>query len=98
MNMREIMKAQQRLQKLQEELEQSQFSGSAGGGAVTITMKGNYEITAIKIDPEAVNPEDIGELETMLLAAAKDAFSKVAEAQQKMLTTITGGLKIPGLF
>jgi DNA-binding YbaB/EbfC family protein len=98
MNMREIMKAQQRLQKLQEELEQSQFSGSAGGGAVTITMKGNYEITAIKIDPEAVNPEDIGELETMLLAAAKDAFSKVAEAQQKMLTTITGGIKIPGLF
>ncbi|MBX5458250.1 MAG: YbaB/EbfC family nucleoid-associated protein [Thermogemmatispora sp.] len=98
MNMREIMKAQQRLQKLQEELEQSQFSGSAGGGAVTITMKGNYEITAIKIDPEAVNPEDIGELETMLLAAAKDAFSKVAEAQQKMVTTITGGMKIPGLF
>ncbi|GER83055.1 MAG: YbaB/EbfC family nucleoid-associated protein [Thermogemmatispora sp.] len=98
MNMREIMKAQQRLQKLQEELEQSQFSGSAGGGAVTITMKGNYEITAIKIDPEAVNPEDIGELETMLLAAAKDAFSKVAEAQQKMFTTITGGIKIPGLF
>jgi DNA-binding YbaB/EbfC family protein len=98
MNMREIMKAQQRLQKLQEELEQSQFSGSAGGGAVTITMKGNYEITAIKIDPEAVNPEDIGELETMLLAAARDAFSKVAEAQQKMLTTITGGIKIPGLF
>src|SRR5579875_3912278 len=98
MNMREIMKAQQRLQKLQEELEQSQFSGSAGGGAVTITMKGNYEITAIKIDPEAVNPEDIGELEAMLLAAAKDAFSKVVEAQQKMFTTITGGIKIPGLF
>nr|BBH92562.1 hypothetical protein KTA_07610 [Thermogemmatispora argillosa] len=98
MNMREIMKAQQRLQKLQEELEQSQFSGSAGGGAVTITMKGNYEITAIKIDPEAVNPEDIGELEAMLLAAAKDAFSKVVEAQQKMVNSITGGLKIPGLF
>ncbi|MBX5451689.1 YbaB/EbfC family nucleoid-associated protein [Thermogemmatispora sp.] len=98
MNMREIMKAQQRLQKLQEELEQSQFSGSAGGGAVTITMKGNYEITAVKIDPEAVNPEDIGELEAMLLAAAKDAFSKVVEAQQKMVSSITGGMKIPGLF
>ncbi|WP_376795217.1 YbaB/EbfC family nucleoid-associated protein [Thermogemmatispora sp.] len=96
--MREIMKAQQRLQKLQEELEQSQFSGSAGGGAITVTMKGNYEITAIKIDPEAVNPEDIGELEAMLLAAAKDAFSKVAEAQQKMVNSITGGIKIPGLF
>ncbi|WP_069805655.1 YbaB/EbfC family nucleoid-associated protein [Thermogemmatispora onikobensis] len=98
MNMREIMKAQQRLQKLQEELEQSQFNGSAGGGAVTVTMKGNYEITAIKIDPEAVNPEDIGELEGMLLSAARDAFSKVAEAQQKMVSSITGGIKIPGLF
>jgi DNA-binding YbaB/EbfC family protein len=98
MNMREIQKVQQRLQKMQEDLENSQFSGTAGGGAVTITMKGNYEITAIKIDPEAVNPEDLGELEAMLLAAAKDAFSRVSEAQQKLMSSITGGIKIPGLF
>ncbi|HEV2582796.1 MAG TPA: YbaB/EbfC family nucleoid-associated protein [Ktedonobacteraceae bacterium] len=98
MNMREIQKVQQRLMKMQEELEASQFTGTAGGGAVTITMSGKYEITAVKIDPEAFNPEDIGELEVMVLAACKAVYEKVSDAQQKMTSSVTGGLKIPGLF
>ena len=94
MNMREIQKMQQRLFKMQEELENTLFTGTAGGGAVTITMSGKFEITAVKIDPEAFNAEDIAELEVMVLAAAKDAYNKATEAQQKM----TGSLKIPGLY
>ncbi len=94
MNMREIQKMQQRLIKMQEELENTLFTGTAGGGAVTITMSGKFEITAVKIDPEAFNAEDIAELEVMVLAACKDAHSKVTEAQQKL----TSNLKIPGLF
>ena len=53
MNMREIQKMQQRLAKMQEELESSEFTGTAGGGAVTLTMNGKFEISAVKIDPEA---------------------------------------------
>src|SRR5262252_638061 len=98
MNMREIQKMQQRLLKMQEELENTLFTGTAGGGAVTITMSGKFEITAVKIDPEAFNAEDIAELEVMVLAAAKDAHNKVADAQQKMIGSATGGMKIPGLF
>jgi DNA-binding YbaB/EbfC family protein len=98
MNMREIQKMQQRLLKMQEELEATQFTGTAGGGAVTISMSGKYEISAVKIDPEAFSAEDIGELEVMVKAAAKDAFDKVTEAQQKLLSGATGGMKIPGLF
>lgn len=98
MNMREIQKLQQRLMKMQEELESSQFTGTAGGGAVTITMSGKYEISAVKIDPDAFNTEDIAELEVMILAAAKDAHNKVTEAQQKITSSITGGMRIPGLF
>ncbi len=94
MNMREIQKMQQKLIKMQEELEATQFTGTAGGGAVTITMSGKFEITAVKIDPEAFNAEDIAELEVMVLAAARDAFNKVSEAQQRM----TSGMNIPGLF
>ena len=82
MNMREIQKMQQKLMKMQEELEASQFTGTAGGGAVTITMSGKYEVTAVKIDPEAFNAEDIAELEVMALAAARDAFNKATDAQQ----------------
>jgi DNA-binding YbaB/EbfC family protein len=98
MNMREIQKMQQKLMKMQEELEASQFTGTAGGGAVTITMSGKFEITSVKIDPEAFNPEDIAELEIMVKAAAKDAFDRATEAQQKLLANATGGMRIPGMF
>ncbi len=84
--------------KMQEELEASEFVGTAGGGAVTITMSGKFEVTAVKIDPEAFNAEDIAELEVMVLAAARDAFNRATEAQQKMLSNVTGGMRIPGMF
>jgi len=92
--MREIQKMQQKIMKLQEELEAAQFVGTAGGGAVTITMSGKFEITTVKIDPEAFNAEDIAELEVMVLAAARDAFNKANEAQQKL----ANNMKIPGMF
>jgi DNA-binding YbaB/EbfC family protein len=98
MSMRDIQKMQQRLLKMQEELDVSQFVGTAGGGAVTITMSGKFEVTSVKIDSEAFNAEDIAELEVMVLAAAKDAFNKATAAQQKMLSSATGGMKIPGMF
>src|SRR5579864_7758239 len=98
MNMREIQKMQQKLLKMQDELEASQFVGTACGGAVTITMSGKFDITAVKIDPEAFNAEDIAELEVMVLAAAKDAFNKASDAHQKMLGSATGGMRIPGLL
>ncbi len=98
MNMREIQKIQQKIMKMQEELEARQFVGTAGGGAVTITMSGKYEILAVKIDPEAFNAEDVAELEVMVLAAAKDAFNRVTEAQQQVISSATGGMRLPGLF
>jgi len=98
MNMRELQKMQQKLMRMQEELEASQFTGTAGGGAVTIIMSGKFEISAVKIDPEAFNAEDIAELEVMVLAAAKAVYEKVSDAQEKMSSSLTGGMKIPGLF
>ena len=98
MNMREVQKMQQKLMKMQEELEASQFTGTAGGGAVSITMSGKFEVTGVKIDPEAFNAEEIEDLEAMIKAAAKDAFDRASEAQQKLMMSATGGMKIPGLF
>src|SRR6266702_6399014 len=101
MSMRDIQKMQQRILKMQEELEASQFAGTAGGGAVKITISGKFEVTAVEIDPEAFNAEDIAELEVMVLAAAKDAFNKASEAQQKLTSNLAGGMNlpnIPGLF
>lgn len=98
MSMRDIQKVQQKILKMQEELEQTHFTGTAGGGAVTITVNGKGEIAAVRIDPEAFNPQDIGELETMTLAAARDAQQKASQAQERLTMNLTGGMKIPGLF
>ncbi len=98
MNMREIQKMQQKLVKMQEELESTLFTGTAGGGAVTITVNGNLEMSAVKIDPEAFNAEDIAELEVMVLAATNDAVGKANDAKARLTSNMTGGMKIPGLF
>jgi nucleoid-associated protein EbfC len=98
MNMREIQKMQQQMMKMQEELEAKSFTGTAGGGAVAIVMSGKYEISSVKIDPEAFSADDIEELEVMVKAAAKDAHDRVTDAQQKLVSSATGGMKIPGLF
>lgn len=97
MNMREIQKMQQKLLKMQEELEASEFTGTAGGGAVTVVISGKFEVNSVKIDPEAFDPSDIAELEVMVVAASKDAFNKATEAQQKLVSNATGGMKIPGM-
>jgi len=98
MNMREMQKMQQKLAKAQQELENTLFTGTAGGGAVVITVNGKLETTAVKIDPEAFNPDDIAELEVMIMAAIKDAQGKANEVQERMAMSVTGNLKIPGLF
>ncbi len=98
MNMREIQKIQQKMMKMQEELEATKFTGTAGGGAVTITMTGKFEIVGVKIDPEAFSADEINELEVMVRSAAKDAFDRTTDAQQRLMSNATGGLKIPGLF
>jgi DNA-binding YbaB/EbfC family protein len=98
MNMREIQKMQQQMMRMQEELEAKSFTGTAGGGAVTIVMSGKYDISSVKIDPEAFSADDIEELEVMVKAAAKDAHDRVTDAQQKLVSSATGGMKIPGLF
>jgi len=97
-NVQKMQQMQQKLLKLQEELEATIFTGTAGGGAVTIKMSGKFEITDVKIDPEAFSAEDIIDLEVMVKAAAKDAFDKATDAQQKLVNNATGGMKIPGLF
>ncbi len=97
-NMKALQQMQQKVLKMQEELANSTFEGTAGGGAVTLTLKGTYEVVAVKISPEAVDPEDVASLEDLIIAAARDAFEKVRAQQEKQQEKLLGGMKIPGLF
>jgi len=93
-NIQQMMKQAQVMQeKMQKEMEELRVDASAGGGVVTVEMKGNHEIVALKIDPEAVKDGDVEMLQDMIMAAANEANRKVDEAMKGKL----GGMLPPGL-
>jgi len=94
LNIEQMMKqAQNMQQKMQKEMEELRVDASAGGGVVTVQMKGNHEIIALKIDPEAVKDGDVEMLQDMILAAINEGNRKVDEAMKGKL----GGMLPPGL-
>src|SRR4051794_3671981 len=95
--MRQMQQMQTRLLQAQEALAQETVEGSAGGGAVTVTMTGQQKAQAVKIDPDVVDPEDVEMLQDMILAAISDAQTKAQQLAESRLGAITGGMKIPGL-
>ena len=95
---KQAQKMQQDMLKMQEEMEQSEFEASAGGGVVTVKMSGKKELVSVSIKPEAVDPDDVEMLEDLVLTAVNDALSKVDAANASKMSSITGGLNIPGMF
>jgi len=95
--LKEAQRLQQQMMELQEQVAQKTVEASAGGGMVTVRANGRQELTAIKIDPEVVNPEDVQMLEDLVLAACNEALRKARELVQQELGKLTGGLKLPGL-
>ena len=98
MMLKQAQQLQARLAKAQEELEHVTVEASSGGGAVTVTANGKQQVTSVKIAPEAVSPDDVEMLQDLVLAAVSEALAKAQEAAQAHLGSLTGGLKIPGLF
>lgn len=99
---RKMLKQAQQLQKrmaqMQEELEERTVVASAGGGVVTAVVSGKMHVESITIDPDAVDPEDVELLQDMVLAAVNDGLEKAQEMVGKEMSSLTGGLKIPGLM
>ncbi len=95
-NMNNLMKQAQRMQRQmeeqQKEMETKEFTATVGGGAVEITVTGKKEVTKVRIDPEAVDPEDVETLEDMIMAAVNDAFRQVEDAQAAQMSKLTGGM------
>jgi DNA-binding YbaB/EbfC family protein len=97
-NMKMIQQMQTRVMKIQQELAETIVEGSAGGGVVTARVTGAREFESIKIDPSAVDPDDVEMLEDLITAAIKDAMTKAAALGEEKLGGLTGGMKIPGLM
>ena len=94
---KQAQKMQQNMLKMQEEIEQSEFEATAGGGAVCVKMSGKKELSEVKIKPEAVDPDDVEMLEDLILTAVNDVIKQVDNASASKMSSITGGLNIPGL-
>ena len=95
---KQAQKMQQNMLKMQEEIEQSEFEATAGGGAVCVKMSGKKELSEVKIKPEAVDPDDVEMLEDLILTAVNDVIKQVDNASASKMSSITGGLNIPGMF
>jgi len=95
-NMNNLMKQAQKMQKQMEEqakeFETKEFTASAGGGVVTVTVSGKKEVTKVTIDPSAVDPEDVEMLQDMVMAATNEALRKLEEENRSMMGKFTGGL------
>lgn len=96
-SVKQLQQMQQRLLKAQEALANETVEATAGGGAVTVVITGNQQVRSIKIDPEAVDPNDVTILEDLITAAINEAIAKSQELATKRMAAITGNLRIPGL-
>ena len=99
-NMQQIMKQAQKMQEqvaqAQAELAAAEVAGTAGGGLVSVVMTGLGEVKSVRIDPKAVDPDDVESLEDMLLAAIRNAAEAQRELTEKKMGPVTGGLSLPG--
>lgn len=101
-NMNQMIKQAQKMQEdmanLQADLENREFTATAGGGMVEVTVDGKHLIKNIKINPEAVDPDDIEMLEDFITIAVNEAVEKATKTSEEEMGAITGGLNIPGMF
>lgn len=99
-NMNSMIKQAQKMQedmsRVQAELEEREYTATAGGGMVEVTVTGKHEIKGIKMNPEVVDPEEVEMLEDMIIAALNEAMRIVDETSEEEMSKVTGGLNIPG--
>jgi len=93
--MKQAKELQEKMQSLQAEIAQLEGHGSAGGGLVSVTVDGKGGLTAVKIDPSLLKPEEIEILEDLIVAAARDAKGKVEAQAEAKMKEMTAGLPLP---
>jgi len=96
--MKQAQAMQEQLAKIQEQAASKTVDGTAGGGMVTVSVSGAMQVVALKIDPEVLKSGDAEMLQDLIVAATNDALRKARDMMAEEMKSITGGLRIPGLF
>jgi nucleoid-associated protein EbfC len=96
--MKQAQMMQQKIARMQQELETRQVEASAGGGMVTAVVNGKQQLVALRIERSVVDPEDVEMLQDLVVAATNEAIKKSQDLMQEEMGRITGGFNIPGLM
>ena len=89
---------QKEMARAQQEIEEKEFSSTAGGGVIEAVVNGKKELVKINIDEDVVDPEDTEMLEDLVVAAVNDALKEADEYTQREMGKLTGNINIPGLM
>ncbi len=96
--LKQAQEMQARMAQIQEELGRKTVEATAGGGMVRATVNGQFVLTAIKIEPAVINPQEKEMLEDLVLAAVNEGVRRAREMVSEEMSKLTGGIKIPGLM
>ncbi len=95
--MKQARMMQKQMEEIQEELRNTIFEASSGGGAVKVKVNGDQEVLEIKISKDVIGPGEMDMLEDMVMVAVNDAIKQAKEESKSKLAGLTGGMNIPGL-
>ena len=95
---KQAQKMQQEMLRMQEEQENKTFTAQSGGGMVSATVNGKHELVELKVNPEAVDPEDVEMLQDTVIAAVNEAMRTADNEAANNMSRLTGGLNLGGLF
>lgn len=95
--LKQVQKMQEDMSTLQEDLDNREYQAVSGGGAVEVTVNGKHMVTALHIQPDAIDPEDPEMLEDLITVAFNEAVDKATKTAEEEMGAITGGLNIPGM-
>lgn len=96
--MKQAQQMQQRMSRVQQELEEREVEATAGGGMVTAVVSGKMQLRELRIEKDVVDPEDIEMLQDLVTAAINEALKKSQEMMQEEMGKVTGGMNLPGMF
>ncbi len=93
--MKQAQQMQSKMQDMQTKLEAMEITGEAGAGLVTVTLNGKSDLRKINIDPKIIDPTDSEVLQDLIVAAHRDAKTKIEAAAAEEMQKVTGGLQLP---
>ena len=96
--MRQANQLQMKIKKLQEELNEREYEGTSGGGAVTVIVKGENQVLSMKINEDVMKAGDVEMLQDLVVTATNDALKRAKDTHAAEMEKVTGGFNMPGLF